>query len=148
MFLFIYSITNMKALLIVMVTCVIAWCTSPSVSPSSNSTSSGNSASSQPSVNNSVTTPDSADDWKVLALAKCLTDKGAVFYGTEWCSHCKNQKKLFGDAMSAVTFVDCDQQKDKCSQIQWYPTWVFADGSKAVGTQSLQALAQKVGCNF
>lgn len=85
---------------------------------------------------------------KILALAQCLTKKGAVFYGTQRCSHCQNQKKMFGDAMSAVTFVDCDAQADKCSQVQWYPTWIFADGSKAVGTQSLEALAQKASCEF
>jgi hypothetical protein len=28
-------------------------------------------------------------------FAQCITDSGAVFYGTEWCSHCKNQKALF-----------------------------------------------------
>ena len=85
---------------------------------------------------------------KILGLAKCLTEKGATFYGTQRCSHCNNQKKLFGDAMSSVTFVDCDAQKDKCSQVQGYPTWIFADGTKAVGTQSLDALAQKAGCEW
>ena len=43
------------------------------------------------------------------SLAKCLTEKNVVMYGTEWCSHCQNQKKAFGDDFKDVTFVDCDQ---------------------------------------
>lgn len=65
-----------------------------------------------------ITAKSSADTNKILVLAQCLTKKGATFYGTQRCSHCQNQKKMFGDAISAVNFVDCDDQADKCSQVQ------------------------------
>lgn len=89
-------------------------------------------------------------DPKAVALWKCLTEKWAVFYWTERCSHCKNQKSLFGSAMPVVPFVDCDKEKEKCTAawIQWYPTWVFADGSKAEWTQQLAVLAQKANCTY
>ena len=96
------------------------------------------------SQESSVTSPAVAD------LASCLTKNGAVFYGTEWCPHCKEQKRLFGNALSGVNYVDCDANKMACSNawVQWYPTWVFADGSKLVWTQQLDALASKAGCTF
>jgi ribosomal protein S27E len=88
------------------------------------------------------------DNTKIVTLAKCLTEKKAIFYGTQRCGHCQNQKALFGDAMSDVTFIDCDAQKDKCAQIKSYPTWIFADGSLLLGTQGLDILAQRAWCVF
>jgi hypothetical protein len=86
----------------------------------------------------------------ITELATCLTTKGATFYGTEWCPHCKDQKKLFGDAIAQVNYIDCDKNGPACSSawVKWYPTWVFADGSQLVGTQPLEALATKAGCSF
>lgn len=86
----------------------------------------------------------------ITELASCLTTNGATFYGTEWCPHCKDQKKLFGDAMTQVNYIDCDKNTPACQAawVQWYPTWVFADGSTLVGTQQLEALAAKAGCSF
>jgi hypothetical protein len=33
---------------------------------------------------------------KYVEFAQCLSDKGAVFYGAFWCTHCKSQKQMFG----------------------------------------------------
>jgi len=81
-------------------------------------------------------------------FAECVTDSGAVFYGTLWCPHCKKQKTLFGDAISKINFVDCDAEKDLCRQkgITSYPTWIFGDGSRRSGTQSLENIAKKTNC--
>jgi glutaredoxin len=81
-------------------------------------------------------------------FAKCLTEKGAVFYGTEWCPHCNNQKAMFGDAMKNINFIDCDKESQACTTagIEGYPTRVFKDGSKTPGTQEFAALAAKTGC--
>lgn len=86
----------------------------------------------------------------ISQLAVCLAKNGATFYGTEWCPHCKEQKKLFGEAFAQVNYVDCDKNKVACdsAKIKWYPTWVFADNSTLVGTQTLDVLAKKAGCNF
>ena len=48
------------------------------------------------------------------AFAQCLTEKGAVMYGTDWCSHCQNQKAEFGKSFGYVRFVNCDLQKAEC----------------------------------
>jgi thiol-disulfide isomerase/thioredoxin len=81
-------------------------------------------------------------------FAQCLTDNGAIFYGTEWCPHCKNQKAMFGNSMQKVNYIDCDKNKAKCQEagITGYPTWKFADGSSLSGTQFLSTLAEKTGC--
>lgn len=86
-----------------------------------------------------------------VALAQCLTEKWATMYGTTRCSHCNAQKELFGyEAFAKVNFVDCDKNKNTCglAGVEWYPTRVFADKSKLVGEQKLEALAQAAGCEY
>lgn len=81
-------------------------------------------------------------------FAQCLTDKGAVMYGAEWCAHCQNQKKEFGDSFRLVSYVECPQNTQTCLEkgISGYPTWILADGQKLVGEQELEKLSQKTGC--
>jgi len=57
-------------------------------------------------------------------IASCLTDTGWQFMGTERCSHCKDQKARFGDAMLLVPYVDCDKNKAACTDagVSVYPT--------------------------
>ncbi len=81
------------------------------------------------------------------ALATCLTQKGMTMYGTEWCPHCQQQKKLFGIAFADVNYVDCDRSPGVCQQegVEAYPTWKY-QGQKYLGTQSLEKLAAISGC--
>lgn len=90
------------------------------------------------------------------SFAKCLTQNGAKFYGAWWCSHCQNQKKLFGDSFQYVNYVECEQTPgtsrgsltDTCktAQIASFPTWIFADGTRKTGEMTLAQLAEKSGC--
>jgi hypothetical protein len=48
------------------------------------------------------------------AFAQCLTDKGAVMYGAEWCSHCKAQKAAFGDSFRLIKYVECPDNTQSC----------------------------------
>lgn len=88
-------------------------------------------------------------------FAKCLKDKGAIFYGAFWCPHCQNQKKLFGKSEKYLTYIECSTpdrsgQLPVCSRekIQGYPTWQFSDGSREEGELSLQQLSDKSGCQL
>lgn len=88
-----------------------------------------------------------------LALAQCLKDNGAIFYGAFWCPHCKKQKEDFGSAVPALPYVECstpdgNSQTPICAAkgIKSYPTWKFADGSELTGEQTLETLAQKANC--
>lgn len=93
---------------------------------------------------------DANADGQVSEFATCLTDAGAVFYGTGWCSHCNNQKVLFGSAMENVNYIDCDEHSDTCQaeEIAGYPTWKFRDGFVLTGAQPLSVLAEKTGCTL
>lgn len=87
-------------------------------------------------------------------FGRCLTREGAVFYGTSWCPYCKAQRHALGAAMTHVRYVECsvgggrDETAAACTSagVGSYPTWVFGDGSRASGAQSLASLAAKTGC--
>ncbi len=81
-------------------------------------------------------------------FAARLASKGAIMYGAEWCSHCQNQKKLFGESFKFVPYVECPDNPKLCLEkgIKGYPTWVFADGTVLLGEQSLEELSQASGC--
>ena len=86
----------------------------------------------------------------VPELAMCLAERGVVMYGAEWCSHCQNQKKLFGESFKLVAYVECPDEPDVCTAmgIEGYPTWVFPDGRWLVGEQSIELLAREAGCEL
>ena len=91
-----------------------------------------------------------------VAFAQCLTEKGVKMYGAYWCPHCQSQKKAFGKGFSKITYVECavpgstanQTQTCKDANIESYPTWEFSDGSRVVGQQSFEQLAQKSGCAY
>jgi len=80
-------------------------------------------------------------------FAKCLTQKGVAMYGAEWCSHCKNQKLMFGDSFKYVTYVECTTDEAECTAkgVTGYPTWII-DGKAYPGEQSLESLSTLAGC--
>jgi glutaredoxin len=87
-------------------------------------------------------------------FGRCLTRKGATFYGASWCPHCRAQRRILGRAMSRVRYVECSVGSNRRAQtsackkagVQGYPTWVFADGLRVGGQQSLESLAARTGC--
>lgn len=82
-------------------------------------------------------------------LAKCLTQKGIVMYGSIYCGHCKNQKRLFGEAFKYVAYVECTENQDICLDrgIISYPTWIIG-GNAHPGEMSLNNLATLAGCKY
>ncbi len=100
---------------------------------------------------NDTTTEEASLD----TFAKCITEKGAVFYGASWCSHCNNQKKGFGDSMQYIKYVECavegqpQVQTPECTQagISGYPTWIV-NGKSYPGEQQLTNLAKLTGCTL
>lgn len=92
---------------------------------------------------------------KYDALAQCLTEKGAVFYGAFWCPHCQEQKQWFGNSAKLLPYTECSEADRKTQtpicvekEIKSYPTWIFADGSRIVGQQKPEFLAEKTGCSL
>ena len=81
-------------------------------------------------------------------FAKCLTEKGVILAGTEWCTHCQKMKAMFGSSFAFIDFKDCDKETGWCeqNQILYYPTWILPDGSKQAGERTLEQLAEMSGC--
>ncbi len=95
------------------------------------------------------------EDGKYDALATCLKDKGAIFYGAFWCPHCQATKKLFGSSQKLLPYVECSTpdaqgQTQVCIDkgIKSYPTWEFADGTRMTGEIPLATLAEKTACEL
>ena len=82
-------------------------------------------------------------------LADCLTENGAIFYGTTTCSHCKKQKELLAEGMDFINYIDCGLNNEACTkaQIRAYPTWLI-NGEKITGQKSLQKLSDLSNCSL
>ena len=90
-------------------------------------------------------------------LANCLSEKNVKEYGEFWCPNCAKQQKMFGSSYDIIVsknvYVECDArgknpQSESCLQknVQKYPDWEFSDGTRLVGVQDLEFLAEKAGC--
>ncbi len=83
-------------------------------------------------------------------FAKCLTEKNAVMYGAEWCSHCKEQKTVFGDSFKYVNYVECPDNIKLCLEkgILGYPTWIIGTSTKIEGfdENTMQELSRATSC--
>ena len=87
-----------------------------------------------------------------VALAEHLTKVGAKMYGAYWCSHCQDQKQLFGkEAVSKLNYIECDptgknSKMNLCvaAGIKAYPSWDI-DGKLREGVISLEDLAKSSG---
>lgn len=84
------------------------------------------------------------------AFAQCLADTKITMYGADWCPHCQNEKKAFGDSFRLVPYVECPDDPQRCLKegIQGYPTWVFPDGRRFAGEQGLEKLSKESGCQL
>lgn len=87
------------------------------------------------------------------SFASCLQDKGVKFYGAFWCPHCQAQKALFGTSAKLLPYIECstpdgNSQNQTCDAlgIQSYPTWIFPNGARLVGEQTLADLSATTTC--
>ena len=87
-------------------------------------------------------------------FAQCLTERGAVMYGSFSCGACQRQKLEFGSAFRYISYVECnpngkDSHTDLCEAggIEYMPTWIY-NGEKHFGYQTLGELAQMTGCRL
>ncbi|CAI0461414.1 unnamed protein product [Linum tenue] len=111
----------------------------------------------QPEINleyipTEITTPSAPF---TISLAKHLRSIGARMYGAFWCSHCIEQKEMFGEeAAKLLNYVECfpdglnknTKMALECvaADIKGFPTWVI-NGEVLNGELTLSELAQKSG---
>ncbi|KAK9165022.1 hypothetical protein Scep_000213 [Stephania cephalantha] len=105
-----------------------------------------------PYYETTISTPSSP---YALSLAKHLRSIGAKIYGAFWCSHCQEQKKMFGyEAAEILDYVECfpdgfrkgTKIAKECSDvgIEGFPTWVI-NGKVLSGEQEFSVLAKESG---
>ncbi len=82
-------------------------------------------------------------------FGKCLTSKGAVIYGNEWCSYTGRQKSMFGGSFKYLKYVICDENKGLCDEkkITITPTWEI-NGTMYKQVQTIETLSQISGCTI
>ncbi|KAK4790375.1 hypothetical protein SAY86_017679 [Trapa natans] len=90
-----------------------------------------------------------------VSLARHLRSIGAKMYGAFWCSHCLEQKQIFGkEAAKILDYVECFPNGYKkgtkiekaCADasIEGFPTWII-NGQVLSGEQELSELARLSG---
>ncbi|MDP2598312.1 MAG: hypothetical protein Q8P49_00605 [Candidatus Liptonbacteria bacterium] len=108
--------------------------------------------------------PKSGPNSGLDAFAKCLASKNVTMYGADWCQHCENEKRRFGESFQFVPYVECPKEPGRClaAGVKVYPTWIFSDpsasfpqsdsgqagqvGKKLEGDQDLEKLSAESGC--
>ncbi|CAA2966916.1 thiol-disulfide oxidoreductase LTO1 [Olea europaea subsp. europaea] len=93
-----------------------------------------------------------------ISLARHLHSIGAKLYGAFWCSHCFEQKEMFGhEAAKLLDYVECfpdgvregTKIAEACTEvkIEGFPTWVI-NGQVLSEEKGFSELAQLSGINL
>ncbi|XP_031476562.1 thiol-disulfide oxidoreductase LTO1 [Nymphaea colorata] len=92
---------------------------------------------------------------EAISLAKHLKAIGAKMYGAFWCSHCLEQKEMFGkEAAKMLNYIECFpdgyrkgvKPAKACQEadIEGFPTWII-NGQVLSGELELSELAEASG---
>jgi len=83
------------------------------------------------------------------SFAKCLTDKGVVVYGNDFCPYTPTQLNLFGKSKAHLNYVKCIDNEAVCDkkEIKITPTWEIK-GKIYEGVQGFDKLALLSGCDL
>ena len=103
------------------------------------------------SSNNAPPTITTSSSKAALELATKLEKLDAKMYGAFWCSHCFDQKEIFGkQAFSKIPYIECSKdglnsqtKLCKSKEVPGYPTWEIA-GKLYPGQQELEELEEIV----
>ncbi len=58
---------------------------------------------------------------------KCLQNKNAEFYWSEYCADCERQKDLFGQEIFLITSINCGKDGELCPNIRETPAWFIGN---------------------
>lgn len=80
-------------------------------------------------------------------FAKCLTEKGAVIYGNDYCQYTNKQLNFFGKSAKYLNYVKCAENQKLCDDknIGITPTWEI-NGEMYEQVQTFERLATISGC--
>ncbi len=96
------------------------------------------------SISNYMKKPGQYDDF-----AKCLTEKGAVVYGNDYCSYTVKQLNFFGKSKEYLNYVKCVDNKALCDSkgVSITPTWGI-NGEMYEQVQNFERLSALSGCGI
>lgn len=82
-------------------------------------------------------------------FAKCLTEKGAVVYGNNFCSYTAKQMNFFGKSKEHLNYVQCVKDEELCNSkgVEITPTWEI-NGETYSGVQTFERLSALTGCDL
>lgn len=55
---------------------------------------------------------------------------------------------MFGDSFQYVTYVECMEETERCTNLKWVPTREIGEGNYLEGKQALSTLAKETGCDL
>jgi hypothetical protein len=90
-------------------------------------------------------------------LARCLTERGVVYYGASGCRACRAQERTFGAAFAHIRGIECHPhapgaEPERCVErgIRVTPTWLLEPGGREAGrlegARTHPELAELSGC--
>ncbi len=82
-------------------------------------------------------------------FATCLTERGVVMYGNDFCSYTAKQLNFFGKSKKYLDYVKCVDNKKLCDEkgIEVTPTWEI-DGKMYNQVQTFERLSTLSGCSI
>ena len=95
-------------------------------------------------INSYMKKPGKYDDF-----AKCLTEKGVVIYGNDYCSYTMNQLGFFGKSKKYLNYTKCIDNQRLCNEkgVKITPTWEI-NGEMYEQVQTFERLAVISGCEI
>lgn len=82
---------------------------------------------------------------EVVKLTRCLNEKGAEFYGAEFCADCEKQMKIFGRSAQSLKYIDCGKDKEFCPNLKEIPA-IYLNKEIHYNFKSFDELKQISGC--
>lgn len=81
-----------------------------------------------------------------LETIKCIGNNSILYY-SKVCSHCEEQKRVFGDNFNYLTSIDCLEFPQECwkNNIIKVPSWVIK-GVRYEGKKSMEELISLTEC--
>ena len=82
-------------------------------------------------------------------FAKCMTEKGAVIYGNDFCSYTNKQMNFFEKSKKYLNYIKCAENKELCDAkgVKVTPTWEI-NGKMYAQVQSFERLSEITGCKI
>jgi glutaredoxin len=77
-------------------------------------------------------------------IVECIAEN-AVLYTSKTCSHCAQQKIIFGDYYDLITKIECTEDAIQCLEVRGVPAWRINEEFK-YGVHTIEELQELTDC--